>query len=396
VTTTGSPVAVPLSRAPSPYPAATDVAGPPAPTPPAAAVLALGSAAPAARIDQTDVFDGFYAQLYRDVPDARRLFVEATRVRRRFFTWDPRVDLAAGFPALGARVDAWERETLALGRRSLAAVLDGVDPARVGTFIMVSTTGYACPGPQAALAQQLGLRPETRRTFIGHMGCYAALTGLRTALDAIAARPGELVLLCCVELTSLHVRGEASAEQAIVHGLFGDACAAMLLGAAAGSVTPATAGPATATAPVPGAPAVLSTLARTFPGTAEAMTIRVREDGFRLRLSPEIPSMLAATTPAFLTDLLAPRGLDAADVRHWAIHPGGPRIVDKVGDALGLSAEQRAASLGVLADYGNCSSATVLLVLERVLRESRPAPGEYGVMIAFGPGLTTEAALLRF
>ncbi|WP_322753210.1 type III polyketide synthase [Frankia sp. Cas3] len=362
-------------------------------------LLAVSSAAPDTTIGQTELFDGFYSQLYSGVPHARRLFIDSTRVQRRHFYWDPRRAYSDGFPPTGALMDAWEQGALELGRRVVPAVLAGHDPATVGTFIMVSTTGYTCPGPEVRLAAELGLRSDIRRISIGHMGCYAAITGLRTALDALAARPDELVLVVCTELTSMHCQPDAISEQIIVQGLFGDASAAMLLG-----TRPADrpVGHPTTDHPSAGAPAcgvsadVVATRTVTHPGTAEHMRIRVQEDGFRLCMSPAVPAMLGSTTPPFVDQLLEGSGLGVADVRHWAIHPGGPRIVAEVGAALGLSEAQLRPSMEVLRDYGNCSSATVLLVLQRMLALDRPEAGDHAVLIAFGPGLTTEAALLRF
>jgi predicted naringenin-chalcone synthase len=377
-------------------------------------MLSVSAAAPGAPIPQADVWDGFYAQVFEAVPDARRLFVEANTVVRRHLNWDPRTAFQHGFPPVGARVDAWERCAVELGRRTLPAVLAGQDRSKVGTFIMVSTTGYACPGPDSQLVAELGLRQDVRRVFVGHMGCYAALVGLRAAIDALAARPDELVLLTCVEITSAHFRAEATREQAVVHGVFGDACASVLLGAvpdgrdlsAPPGVPPSAADPGVppfsadpGDAAVAVGARVVATRTEVSPGTADQMTIRVREDGFHLRLSPAIPSLLRESAPGFVDRLLAGTGVEVGDIRHWVMHPGGPRIVDKVGAAFGLSDQQLRPSRQALRDYGNCSSATVLLALRQLLTgnvHERPAPGDHAILIAFGPGLTTEAALLRF
>jgi len=374
------------------------------------AILAVSTAAPGPPLSQTDIWDGFYAAVFAGVPDARRLFVEANTVERRHLNWDPRTAFRNGFPSVGPRVDAWERCAVELGRRTLPAVLAGWDRSKVGTFIMVSTTGYACPGPDSVLAAELGLRHDVRRVFVGHMGCYAALVGLRAAIDALGARPDELVLLTCVEVTSAHLRGEATREQAVVHGLFGDACASLLLGAVSDEAAgPATTGPVDAVVPVdatasadsavPVGARVLRTRTEVVPDTAEHMSIRVREDGFHLGLSPAIPGALRESAPGFVDRLLAGTGLGLDDIRHWVMHPGGPRIVDKVGAALGLSDTQLRPSRETLRDYGNCSSVTVLLALRRLIEAAgpqRPRPGDHAIMIAFGPGLTAEAALLRF
>lgn len=375
-------------------------------------MLAVSTAAPGAPLAQTDIWDTFYASVFADIPNARRLFVEANTVERRHLNWDPRTAFRDGFPPVGPRVDAWERCALDLGRRTLPAVLAGQDRARVGTFIMVSSTGYACPGPDSQLVAELGLRPDVRRVFVGHMGCYAALVGLRAALDALAARPDELVLLTCVEVTSAHLRAEATREQAVVHGLFGDACASVLLGAGADragdapdrpAALPGDAAVADDGAPgdeaVPVGARLLATRTEVTPGTAEHMSIRIHEDAFHLALSPAIPALVRAGTPGFVDRLLAGTGLGVEDIRHWVLHPGGPRIVDAVGDAFGLSEAQLRPSRETLRDYGNCSSVTVLLALRRLMSGSageRPAPGDHGLLLAFGPGLTTEAALVRF
>lgn len=342
-------------------------------------ILGLAAATPELVLDQRTCFDSFYAPLYVDVPGAAQLFA-STRVRRRHFAWDPRIELADGSPPTSRRMAKWEEEALALGRQAVAAALGDHDRARVGTFVMASCTGYAGPTPDIRLAEALGLRRDLRRAFIGHMGCCAAFNALRVALDAVAARPDELAVVYCCELASVHIRLERSREQAVIHALFGDAGAALVLGDA-----PAGAGPQ-----------ILHSGTETCHGTAEAMTWRVLDDGFRMTLSPRVPELLGAVIEPFVARLLAPAGLRREDVRHWCIHPGGPRIVASVAAHLALSTAQTRASLHVLAEYGNCSSATVLLVLADLLAVDRPRPGEYGVMMAFGPGLTIEALLLRF
>ena len=120
------------------------------------------------------------------------------------------------------------------------------------------------------------------------------------------------------------------------------------------------------------------------------------DDAFRMTLSPYVPLYLSETIEPFVKRLLAPHGLDVGAIRHWGIHPGGPKIIDFVGERLNLPLPALRPSLSVLADWGNCSSPTVLLILDRILREERPARGEYGVIMAFGPGRTMESARIRF
>jgi predicted naringenin-chalcone synthase len=139
-------------------------------------------------------------------------------------------------------------------------------------------------------------------------------------------------------------------------------------------------------------PRVVATRTLTAYDTADHMSFRLTDHGFKMHLSSYVPQILETNVEGLLEGLLAPHGLAVADVARWAIHPGGRKILDHVQARLGLTDEQVAASRRVLREHGNMSSPTVLFVLD----ELHPAPGDWGVMMAFGPGLTLEAALLRW
>jgi predicted naringenin-chalcone synthase len=130
--------------------------------------------------------------------------------------------------------------------------------------------------------------------------------------------------------------------------------------------------------------------------TLDHMTFDVTDSGFRMTLSSYVPDVLKANVGGFAETLLARNGLDVRDVKHWATHPGSQRIVEYIQAELGLADKQVRPSLDTLREYGNMSSATVLFVLERIIRDHAPEPGDYGVMMAFGPGLTMESILLRW
>lgn len=344
-----------------------------------ARIVSISSAVPPTAVKQDEVYDVMSAHVYRGSEKAAGVFLSA-QVRQRYLAWHPRDVFAAEPPPMSSRIAAWRECALDLGRQTARAVLDSVDASLVGSFVMVSCTGYAAPGPDSLLAGELGLAPSLRRTFVGHMGCYAAFNAMKIALDALAARPAELVLLTCTEICSVHARDELSDEQTVVHALFGDAgCSALL------SADPLAIGPA-----------VIGTHTETHYRFADAMTWTVMDDSFRMTLSPYVPVILAEAVGPFVKRLLAPHGLEPGQVRHWGIHPGGPKIVDLVGNRLGLTDDQLRPSRDILAEYGNCSSPTILLILERILASAAPAPGDYGVFMAFGPGLTMESMLLRF
>jgi predicted naringenin-chalcone synthase len=347
-----------------------------------ARIVALRPVAAAEPISQQELWDGFYSGLYRDIPDAEKLFL-GTQVKQRRLAWPPQPHYGESWPGMHSRMQAWEKHALAMGQESVGKVLTEVDPADVGSYTFVSCTGYAGPTPDMLLAKEFDLRRDLRRTFVGHMGCYAAFNGLKVALDSVAARPDELAMVTCAEVCSVHLRPEATKEQVVVTGLFGDAGATLVL-AAVDDLSR-----------VEG-PVVLGTHTETHPETSEAMTWKVMDDAFRMTLSPYVPLYLSETIEPFVHRLLEPHGLRVEDVAHWGIHPGGPKIIEFVGDRLNLPAGATQPSLDILGSWGNCSSPTVLLILDHILNDIRPAAGEYGVIMAFGPGLTMESALIRF
>lgn len=224
----------------------------------------------------------------------------------------------------------------------------------------------------------MGMPPSLERVQIGHMGCYAAVPGLAVVADAAVARARTAVLLC-VELSSLHVQPPSEdMGQVVAHALFSDAAAAVVVR--------------------PGGPGleIVDLVACTDPAHAELLRWDITDHGFRLHLSPEIPAAIEAHVAPMVADLLAGQGLETADVAGWAIHPGGARIVDRIGEKLALDDEALGPTRDVLAAHGNCSSPSVLLVLERLLVEGALDDGDYVVCVAFGAGLTLYAALCRW
>ena len=319
---------------------------------------------------QEAIWDERFARHYGDDPAARRVWLRCG-VERRHGVLDPIEEGVAEW-GTGARMQRFVEEALPLAREALETALARahVAPEELDLLAVVSCTGYATPGLDILLARELGLRDDVQRLHIGHMGCYAAIPGLGAVADAAAAR-GKTAALVCVELTTLHVQpAERSLEQIVAHALFAD-------GAAAAIVRPDGDGLA-----------VADVAARTDTETAALMTWDVTDHGFRMGLSPKVPEALREHVAPVVDELLARNGLGREDVSTWAIHPGGPAIVDAVGAALGLDEAALEPSRAVLRDVGNCSSATVLMVLERL------APTGPTVALAFGPGLTLYGALL--
>jgi alkylresorcinol/alkylpyrone synthase len=261
----------------------------------------------------------------------------------------------------------------AVGSALVAATLI---PEDVGLLATVSCTGYANPGLDIHIAKDLGMRPALRRLAIGHMGCYAAIPGLAVATDYVIAQRRPAVLVCA-ELPSLHVQPPPhDTQQAVAHALFADACATLVL----------------APSQISEGLDVIAVETLTDVGSMADMTWDVTDHGFRMTLSSRVPALVARNVPTLVDRLLNDRGLSPDDVRHWAIHPGGPRIIDKVQEVFSLSDVQIKRSRDILSRYGNCSSATILLILASMC--SVPV-GDYVLAIAFDPGLTVTGALLQ-
>lgn len=345
-----------------------------------ARIMAIASTAPPLALTQRELYDEVFSHWYADVPNAESLFMNTT-VKQRHMSWDPRKVVAGAVPTTAERLEIWEQSTLSMGRILMARLFDQVDRARIGSFVMASCTGYAGPSPELVLSGEFGLPPTLRRTFIGHMGCYAAFNVIKCALDAIAARPDELVLANCTETCSLHMRPEATREQVVTHALFGDGSASLILGPEDAAET---------------GPVIVSTRTETVYETNDMMTWLVTDTGFRMTLSPYVPFIIAEKVRPLVERLIEPAGIAVEDVKWWGVHPGGPKIVDFIAETMKLSDAQVRASRHVLAHHGNCSSVTILLVLDEIIRTDQPAPGDYGVCLAFGPGLTMESMLVRF
>ncbi|WP_344490698.1 type III polyketide synthase [Glycomyces endophyticus] len=341
-----------------------------------ARVAGLGAALPP-QFEQRRLWDEVFDGHFGGSRVAARMFDTAGVARRHSSTPPYELAVAAGW-STEERMRRYAERAPVLGlravRRALAAA--GTDPDEIGLLAVATCTGYGTPGTDIELAGSLPLRADARRLLVGHMGCHAAIPALGAVADYVAAH-GRPAALVCVELTSLHVQpGTRDIDQAVVHALFSDAAAAIVL-------RPGDEGPGLR---------VVDVAARTDTARRGHMTWRVTDLGFRMGLSPEVPEALGEHVGPLVKDLLARHGLDRSEVAAWAVHPGGPRVLDAVAAGLDLAPAALDPSRRVLAEHGNCSSATVLLVLDEILRAG--PPGGPVVMLAFGPGLTLYAALL--
>lgn len=268
---------------------------------------------------------------------------------------------------------------VAAAKQALASA-PGLLPADVSHVITVSCTGFYAPGPDIEIVRALALAPSVQRYHLGFMGCYGAFPALRAAADFCRADPTAVVLVVAVELCSLHLHAGNDADTILSSSLFADGGAAAVV----------TARPAAVGTPLLDLDHFGCTLVVEGEGD---MAWTIGDAGFDMVLSGRIPRLVEEHVRAALVPLLGAAAEGYPDVQHWAVHPGGRSILDRVQSALGLTAEQLAPSRAVLRQYGNMSSATVLFVLRSLLSRAVARPAAV-CALAFGPGLSVEGALL--
>lgn len=293
----------------------------------------------------------------------------------------------ASLTTFGAANDAFIRLGTAMATQAARAALDdaGLHPRDVGLVFFTSVTGVAAPSLDALLVERLGLRPDVRRLPSFGLGCAGGAAGLGHVHDHLLGHPDRVALLVSVELCSLTIQhGDDSTANLVASGLFGDGGAAVVM---TGAARPAPPGPPR--------PRVVDAASRLYPDTARELGWDVGGSGFRIVLAPRLPGLVEHHLADDVRALLEPHDLKARDAGTWVVHAGGPRIVDAVRDALDLDEAAVAPARRVLARSGNLSSASVLHVLADVTARPHQA-GEWGVVVAFGPGLGAELVLLRW
>jgi len=266
-----------------------------------------------------------------------------------------------------------------VARNSLARA--NVNPEDVNLIITTSCTGFMIPSLDAYLANTLGFARHVKRLPVTELGCAAGGVALARAFDYLQAFPDHTVLVVSVELPSLTFQfRDLSPANVVSCALFGDGAAAIVLSGTA----------------VPGQPRILATQSTLFPQTTDVMGFDLRDSGFHIVLSAEIPELVCAEVPQLVKNFLEPQGISVSGISHFLLHPGGRRVLEGLVECLGLRPEQAKVSKTILRDYGNLSSASVLYILDRFLTTEQTQPGDLGLLLAFGPGFSAEALLLRW
>jgi alkylresorcinol/alkylpyrone synthase len=285
----------------------------------------------------------------------------------------------------GEANDRWIEAALQLGENAICRALSsaGIAPEQIGAFLFVSITGIASPSIEARLINRMHLSTRMKRMPIFGLGCVAGAAGIARAADYVRAFPNEACLLLSVELCSLTVQpDDFSPANLVSTGLFGDGAAAVVV--AGSELAPAS------------APAIVATRSNFYPDTERVMGWDISEKGFKIVLSRDVPDVVRARLGHDVDEFLEDEGLQRDDIRSWVIHTGGPKVLEATADALALKNGALDASWECLRRTGNLSSASVLFVLEEVMKKRRPAEETWGILAAMGPGFCSELVLLRW
>ena len=278
------------------------------------------------------------------------------------------------FPDTARRMQAFEKFAPQLATCALNKLSLSTEERKAVTHVIVtSCTGLYAPGLDFDIVNHLGLSPSVERTMIGFMGCYAAINALKSAHHIVRSEPDSVVLILSLELCTLHLQETQNLEQMLSFLLFADGCAACLV-----SAKPAGLG-------------IDSIHALRLPETSHLITWKIREVGFDMHLSGQVPAEISRAMKEVGQHVT--RGEDPLNFDLWAVHPGGRTVLDAVEKGLGLPGSALSHSRDILSRFGNMSSATVMFVLENVLRAA--CSGQRGCAMSFGPGVTAETMLFH-
>jgi alkylresorcinol/alkylpyrone synthase len=284
---------------------------------------------------------------------------------------------------LKQRNDLYIQQCLELGERVAQSAIAraGLMPEDIDSIISVSCTGYMIPAMDAYLFNRMGLATNIRRTPLTELGCIAGAVGLARAWEELQVYPDSNILLLCVELPSLTFQpNDPRPTQIISSMIFTDGAAAVVLSGRSDRPSPR----------------LLGRRMYTMGGTLDEMGYNLDNDGLHIVLSPTVPQLIQQTLGPQVDALLERHGLARTDLKWFAIHPAGPKVLELIQQELGIDREHLAASWKVLREYGNMSSASILFVLAEMLDNPPAQPGDPGIIVAFGPGLSGEIVLARW
>jgi alkylresorcinol/alkylpyrone synthase len=354
-------------------------------------ILSVQGVLPEHRYSQAELTGSFTRDVLRGRVDeavVRRIHTNACVDTRHLALPIDRYRELAGFTESN---DAFIEAGVELGARAVTDALKaaGLTPEDVDLVISATVTGLAVPSLDARVAALIGMRPDVVRVPIVGLGCVAGAAGVARLHDYLVGHPRSVAVLMSVELCSLTIqRDDTSLANLVASGLFGDGAAAVV---AVGAERARDYDDATG----PTQPEVLAARSRLYPDSERTMGWDVGSTGLKIVLDSNVPTLVERYVGDDVRTFLADQGLTQADVEWYVAHPGGPKVLEAMQEALGVEREALQVTWDSLARIGNLSSASVLHVLADTLAERPPRPGSYGLMLAMGPGFCSELVLLR-
>jgi predicted naringenin-chalcone synthase len=297
-------------------------------------------------------------------------------------------------PTTRERMELYARFASELAIESARQALEasGLAAQQITHLVVVTCTGFDAPGVDLELIERLGLPKTTQRVQVGFMGCHGAINGIRTALAIAGSNSQANVLLCAVELCSLHYRFTWDTEKIVGNALFADGSGSIVVSAnQVDSLLPPS------PLPTHGAWQIHDTGSVIINDSRETMSWSIGDHGFDMRLTSDVGDKIEAELAGWLTAWLQEHQLSLADITYWGVHPGGPRILTAVQSSLQLVDDALAVSRDILQRFGNMSSPTVLFILnefQQMRSIKSHVEREHCVLLGFGPGLIAEIALL--
>ncbi|MDT5220758.1 MAG: alpha-pyrone synthase [Mycobacterium sp.] len=389
-TAAGGGAVLPTDEGPQ-YEAQVDLAQlPPAPPTTVAVIEGIATGSPQRVVEQSDAA-GRVVALFVDPEQRERVprLYEKTRINSRRMAVDP---LDPAFDAfrrdpgtIRSRMNLFFEHAVPLAvdvtRRALADLPYG--PDEIGLLVFVTSTGFIAPGVDVAIVKELGLSRSVSRVVVNFMGCAAAMNAIRTAANYVRAHPSMKALVVCIELCSVNAVFADDINDVVIHSLFGDGCGAMVIGASQ------------VQQPLPpGSVVIRSSFTRLLDEAEDGIVLGVNHDGITCELSENLPDYIYRGVEPVVAEVLRDNGLEKADIDLWAVHPGGPKIIQQSVRSLGIPAESAAQSWDVLARFGNMLSVSLIFVLEEMVRHAQSMkPISTGVAFAFAPGVTVEGIL---
>ncbi|KAL2477998.1 Type III polyketide synthase A [Forsythia ovata] len=368
-----------------------------APTPGKATILAIGKAFPRQLVPQDRLVEGYFRDTRCDdlaVKEKLERLCKTTTVKTRYTVMSKEIlekypELATeGSPTIKQRLEIANPAVVEMAKEaSLVCLKEWGRPAEDITHIVyVSSSEIRLPGGDLYLASELSLRNDVGRVMLYFLGCYGGVTGLRVAKDIAENNPGSRVLLTTSETTILGFRPPSKDRPYDLVGaaLFGDGAAAVIIGSN----------------PILGKEFPFMELnyaiQQFLPGTHNVIDGRLSEEGINFKLGRDLPQKIEDNIEEFCKKLIAKTGLKEYNDLFWAVHPGGPAILNRLESTLSLKNWKLECSRRALMDFGNVSSNTIFYVMEYMREELKKENGEeWGLALAFGPGITFEGILLR-